>query len=267
MPGSGFFLLQDQRGSAVAGRGLDAGDHEVDHRLGRKAGGIDAQGVRCSSQRRDGPFPVVAITLDDLGEQLLFVHLLALAAQLRRPAAGAHLGAGVEVEFPGGPGEDHGARVPPLGDNGAGLADLLLKHGQPPAHQRPGRHPGGEQPHLRGAEQSPDLLAVEEHTHVIPALCRGQQVDARAVEQRGQASLVQRVHTLPAALVGHCPVHGAGIQIGETEPGGQGPGHGGLAAAGRPVDGDDPTTAHSRVPANIRPARRRNAGFPPPCPR
>ena len=193
---------------------------------------------------------VERVAAGDVGGHGLVVEV----GDLLRAAGGPHLGPGVEVHLELGVGEHDRADVATLDD----AAAVAL---------RPSRAAG------RPARRARSALAATELTARVTSGPRISMV-ASTPSTRTPSSVTSRSTLRARAATGSASagvdvvaergegdgsVHGAGVEVPQTEPFGQQPGHGRLARSGRTVDGDDThgREARRRALGGRSPARRR----------
>jgi len=186
------------------------------------------------------------------------------ACQLLHPAPGADFGRGVEEELAGSVGENHGAHVPALGDQGGLRTQTALRGEQGLAHHGQDGQPRGPGADSLGAGLGRQRFPVHEQ-------CRRGAVAGKPETDRLQAGtqlVLGQLRRARAQAHGQGPKHGAGIQIGQPQRSGGPTGDGGLARPGRAVDGDDQTgravdtSRHGPAP---RPGPTGRAYFPRRC--
>src|SRR5262249_22514504 len=144
------------------------------------------------------------------------------------PAPRPHLGVGLEVDLHLGPGRDDGADVPPLDHDVALGAELALALAHHLTHfwmPRDHRHHAVD-PNL--ADRVGDVGVVDEHAAVAG------EADGLLHRQPAELRPVAEIEAATQGEPGEAPVHRAGVEVAEAEPGGQAARHRALARTGGP---------------------------------
>ena len=157
---------------------------EIDHLLGRQAGGVDLEGVVGLAQGGDGPGAVPVIPQLHLAQDLGGVHLPAGGAQLPGPPFGPHRHRGGQEELRRGGGKHDRPGVAALGHDPPPGADRRCSCSR--AARTSGKAETREAPsEMSGARMSRvTSLLVDDDPRVRAAALEAQVQDRR---QRGQA--------------------------------------------------------------------------------
>ena len=145
---------------------------------------------------------------------------------------------GVEEDLHVGIGKDDGADVAPLHHHAARPAHRPLPLDQRGADARQPGHRGGRMVDLGRPNVARHVRAVGEH-----ATLHG--LDGHLGGERCHGGLIVEREAPADGAPPDDAVHDARIDVAIAERGGDAPGHGSLADAGRPVDGDDERTNHT----------------------
>ena len=223
-------------GGPVEGR-LDQGRDVLDGLGQVHVGGVhEGDALRGGEELGDGG--VVPVTADHLVAQGGGVDALAGGLQVGGAAGEPGLLAGGDEQADVRVGCDDGGDVAALGHDagaagegagppgGLGADELSLEPGELGADLEVGGDPGDDGGDVGVADGGGDVLAV---AHDAGRLGVHAHSEGHGLDCARHGARVIKVHALVLAPPGGRPVHGAGVEIGQAEPGGDAPGDGGLA--------------------------------------
>ena len=208
--------------------------------------GIDDHGIGGGLERRNGPVAVHVVALADHFGDLREIGGLALGLQLLKTAHSAHFRPRVKEELEPRRGEHHGPHVAAFGDE-TGLPERPLRFFQAIADHRGRGEARSEPPDFFGTDFGAHGHTVAQQYGMFPAAL---QLEAEGFAARPQFVFRQRFRARPEAQ-GYGAEHGAGVQIGNPENGGEALGEGGFADPGGAVQCDDRQTLHDYSSSRI----------------
>ena len=185
------------------------------------------------------------VALGDLGFELgQLGHGKAALGQVLGPAAGplGHGGGEEHLEFRIG--EHGGTDVAAFGHQAAPGPHGLLLAGEGLAHAAMGRHHRHLASDLGAADRLGHVLAIDRHP--LGPLGAGAQLQIQVHQQVRYGAGLRRIDSSRGHQPGDGPVHGAGVEVNQTEAGGKGLGHGAFAGPGGAIDGNDRRAAHQK---------------------
>ena len=239
-------LVPAGRGDPLLRRPHQGGD-ALDGLLQAHVAGVD-EGDALGGGEELGDGGVVAVAAHHLVAQGGGVHALAGRLQVGGAAGQARRLGGGQQQAHVGVGGDDGGDVAPLRHNagpagegggpavGLGADDRALEAGELGAHLQVRGHRRDDGGDVGLADGRGDVDAVADHAGRARVQTH---VQGHGPHGPGHGRGVAQVHAAALAPPGGGAVHGAGVEVGQAQPGGHAPRDGGLARAARPVDGDD----------------------------
>ena len=216
---------------------LDKSDDMLD-RLGKiHVGGVH-EGHALRSREELGDCGIVLIPTNHLIAQGSGVDVLASGLQIGGATSEASLLAGGDEQAHVCVGCDDGGDVPALGHDsgtrgegarqpgGLTMDDLALEAGQLGTDIEVGGHLGDDGGDMRIADGAGDVFTAADNTRRLGIDPHRQR---HGLDRARHGLRVFKIDALVLAPPGRCPVHGAGVEIGQTESGGDLLGNGRLA--------------------------------------
>lgn len=146
------------------------------------------------------------------------------------------MGAGVEVEFEGGVGEDDGSGIAAFEDRGSLEGEVSLLNEEESTNGRMDGDSGGTDADLGGADGVFDILMIEEDAALSVCVVK---LEVYGGEECGELGLIVPRDVGLLSGEGEGAEHGACVDVGESDGFGEGAAECAFAGPSGAVDGDD----------------------------